>query len=120
MFLGILQFELAIPWARSLKDKRSVVKSLKDRLHRDHLVSVAEVAYEEMHNRSILGVAVVANSGRRCGMVLDRIMQKVRTIPNADLVADTREIIRGEDIRDELIWNDPEQTERIDPEGHAA
>ena len=43
MVVGILQFELLVPGATSLKDKRRVVKSVKDRLHREHLVSVAEV-----------------------------------------------------------------------------
>ncbi len=44
VFVGILQFELLIRQRRSLKDKRRVVRSVRDRLHREHLVSVAETA----------------------------------------------------------------------------
>ncbi|MEM9084282.1 MAG: DUF503 domain-containing protein [Planctomycetota bacterium] len=108
MFIGILQFELSMPWSRSLKDKRSVVKSLKDRLHREHMVSIAEVAFEEIHNRAVLGVVMTSNSGRRCGAVIDRIVEKVSHLPDAELVDVQREIIRGQDVRDELIWEDLE------------
>ena len=47
MIVGILQFELLIHHAESLKDKRRVVHSVKDKLHREHQVSVAEVAHQE-------------------------------------------------------------------------
>ena len=43
MKIAVLQFDLSIHDAESLKDKRRIVQSLKDRLHRDHLVSIAEV-----------------------------------------------------------------------------
>ena len=43
MVVGILQIEVSIDGSTSLKDKRRVVSSLKDRLHREHQVSVAEV-----------------------------------------------------------------------------
>lgn len=102
MFLGILQFELAIPWARSLKDKRSVVKSLKDRLHREHLVSIAETSALDAHQTAILGLAVVSNSGAYCSQVLDRVLRKVDATPDCELVDHQRDIIRGADVPDEL------------------
>ena len=43
MTVGVLQLELSIPSAFSLKDKRQVVKSLKDRIAHAHNVSIAEV-----------------------------------------------------------------------------
>ena len=42
MTVGVLQLELSIPSAFSLKDKRQVVKSLKDRIAHAHNVSVAK------------------------------------------------------------------------------
>jgi uncharacterized protein YlxP (DUF503 family) len=58
MTVGILQLELSIGDAMSLKDKRRVVKSLKDRIAHGHNVSIAEVGALDEHRRSILGVAM--------------------------------------------------------------
>ncbi len=44
MTIGVLTFEIHLPGARSLKDKRQVVRSLKDRLRARHNVAVAELA----------------------------------------------------------------------------
>ena len=59
MTVGVLQLELSIADAMSLKDKRRVVKSLKDRIAHGHNVSIAEVGALDEHRRSILGVAMV-------------------------------------------------------------
>ena len=61
MTVGVLQVELSIPDAMSLKDKRRVVKSLKDRIAHGHNVSIAEVGALDEHRRSILGMAMVSN-----------------------------------------------------------
>ncbi len=85
MVIGALQFELLLPGACSLKDKRQVVRSVKDRLHREHQVSVAEVADHDLLNRAVLGLAVVACDGNRAGQVLDRITNKLRQLTSAEL-----------------------------------
>ncbi|GJM19809.1 MAG: hypothetical protein DHS20C14_20220 [Phycisphaeraceae bacterium] len=96
MVVGVLQFELLIPWAESLKDKRSVVRSLKDRLHRQHLVSVAEVSHQDILNVAVLGVAVVCETGARAASVLDRIENKLRGLTDAELGETHREILTGQ------------------------
>ena len=78
MVIGILQIELAIDGATSLKDKRSVVRSLKDRLHREHQVSVAEVDLLDDHRRAMLGITMASNSLPHCQSVLDRLVDKLR------------------------------------------
>lgn len=78
MVVGLLQVELSIDGSRSLKDKRRVVMSLKDRLHRQHQVSVAEVSLLDDHRLAVLGLAVVSNETRHCQSVLDRIVDKIR------------------------------------------
>ena len=100
MVIGILQFELFIRGGESLKDKRRVVQSLKDRLHREHMVSVAEIAAQDTLNRAVIGLACVASDGARVGEVLDHIMTKLRAIPGADLGDCSRQIVRGTDIED--------------------
>jgi uncharacterized protein YlxP (DUF503 family) len=95
MVVGILQFELRIHDPESIKDKRRVVKSLKDRLHREHLVSVAEVDALDDMRRAVLGLACVGQDGLRVGQVLDRISDKVRDMHDAELVSMVREMLHG-------------------------
>ena len=51
MHVGVLQVEISIPDAMSLKDKRQVVKSLKDRIAHCNNVSIAEVGALDEHSR---------------------------------------------------------------------
>lgn len=86
MTVGILQIELAIPDAMSLKDKRRAVLSLKDRLAGGHNVSVAEVGALDEHRRSILGVAMVSNDRRYVEGGLSKIVDQVRRTTSVVLV----------------------------------
>lgn len=85
MKVAILQFELLIDGAASLKDKRRVVKSVKDRLHREHMVSVAEVGDQEVWNRASLGLAGVSADGAYLHGVLATIVRKLQSLPEARL-----------------------------------
>ncbi|MEM1210229.1 MAG: DUF503 domain-containing protein [Planctomycetota bacterium] len=78
MIVGILQAEIKVDHAECLKDKRRVVRSLKDRLHREHQVSVAEVGAEETINLAVLGVTMAGKDGQRVRSVMDRIVDKLR------------------------------------------
>lgn len=92
MHVGVLQAQLAIHGAESLKDKRRVVRSLKDRLHREHQVSVAEVGALENLSVALVGVTCAAPDGRRAADVLDRVSEKIRKAPGAEVVAMTRTV----------------------------
>ena len=86
MTIGVLQLELSIGDAMSLKDKRRVVKSLKDRIAHGHNVSVAEVGALDEHRRSIVAVAMVSNDRRYVEGALSKIVDFVRMVSSADLV----------------------------------
>lgn len=60
--VGVLTLELRIEHAHSLKEKRHVVKSLKDRLRGKFNVSVAEIDDMDIHNSAVLAVATVSSS----------------------------------------------------------
>jgi uncharacterized protein YlxP (DUF503 family) len=85
MVVGILQIELSIPDAFSLKDKRQAVKSLKDRIGHNHNVSIAEVGALDEHRRSILGVAMVSNDKAYVEGALSKLVDLVRMTPNVSL-----------------------------------
>ncbi|MBB4637889.1 DUF503 domain-containing protein [Longimicrobium terrae] len=70
MVVGVVVWELHIPGCASLKDKRAVVKSLKDRLHARFNVSAAETAHQDLLQRAELSVAVVATDRRQAQSVL--------------------------------------------------
>jgi len=60
--IGVLTLELRIEHAHSLKEKRQVVKSLKDRLRHKFNVSVAEIDDQDLHNSSVIAAATVSPS----------------------------------------------------------
>lgn len=86
MTVGILQIEITIPGADSLKDKRRAVLSLKNRIANVHNVSVAEVDALDEHRRCILGVAMVSNDKRYVEGGLSKIVDLVRMTPAVSLI----------------------------------
>ena len=58
--VGVLTMELRIEHAHSLKEKRHVVKSLKDRLRNKFNVSVAEIDDMDLHNSAVIAVAALS------------------------------------------------------------
>jgi len=85
MTIGVLQLELSIGDAMSLKDKRRVVKSLKDRIAHGHNVSVAEVGALDLHRTAILGIAMVSNDSKYVEGALSKIVDFVRSVGTCDL-----------------------------------
>jgi uncharacterized protein YlxP (DUF503 family) len=86
MTIGVLQLELNIGDAMSLKDKRRVILSLKDRIAHGHNVSIAEVGALDEHRRSLLGLAMVSNDRRYVEGALSKLVDFVRTVPSVVLV----------------------------------
>ena len=86
MIVGTLRVRLLLRQARSLKDKRQVVKSIKDRLRNHFNVSVAEV--DELDNRqlAVLGFAIVGNEAHPLKVALGQIVDALRSHPVAELI----------------------------------
>jgi uncharacterized protein len=100
MVIGVLQFELLIHGSASLKDKRRVVRSVKDRLHREHQVSVAEVGLADRMDVASMALACVGTDGRRVGEVLDRIGSKLRALGDAEVGDMARHVLAAADLPD--------------------
>ena len=86
MIVGTLRVRLLLRQARSLKDKRQVVKSIKDRLHNDFNVSVAEIEDQDNRQLAVLGFATVSNEAHHVKTALGQIVQALRVHPVAELV----------------------------------
>jgi uncharacterized protein YlxP (DUF503 family) len=78
MVIGILQIELTIDDTSSIKAKRKVVSSLKDKLHNEHQVSVAEVDKQDDKRIAVLGIALVTGDAGRAQSTLDKLVDKLR------------------------------------------
>ena len=78
MIVGLLRVELHIPMALSLKDKRSVLKSLKDQIHGRFNVAIAELDANEKWQRASLGVTTVGSDRRSIDGCLQQVIEWMR------------------------------------------
>lgn len=60
MYLAYGQAELLMPYCRSLKDKRMLIKGLTERLRKRGSISVSEVDYHDLWQRALIGFSIVA------------------------------------------------------------
>ena len=77
MVIGVCEIRLSMPGNRSLKEKRMILKSIKDRIHNRFNVSIAEVGDQEKWCRARLTAAVVAGSGAHAHKVLEAVVRQV-------------------------------------------
>lgn len=93
MIVGLLTLDLHIPEADSLKAKRLVIKSLIDRTKNKFNVSVAEVDANDLWQRSIIGMAMVANETQIINKVFEQIKNLVDSIHSVELISSTIEML---------------------------
>ena len=73
MLVSVALFEIHIPYAQSLKDKRMVVKSLRDKLRNRFEISAGEVGLHDVHQRARLGLSFVSIDDASADGMLDRV-----------------------------------------------
>lgn len=81
MVIGLLSLEIFFPYSRSLKDKRRLLKALRDKVQHHFNAAVAEVEYQDKWQRAKLGI-VTLNSQK--GMV-DQVLQKILRLAEQSL-----------------------------------
>lgn len=74
MVIGLLEVDLSIQWAKSLKDKRMALRSLKDRIRKSFNVSIAEVEDNDIWTHAVVGIAIVANDQQFANRVLSKVV----------------------------------------------
>ncbi|HUO56600.1 MAG TPA: DUF503 domain-containing protein [bacterium] len=74
MVIGLLRVEVHIPESGSLKSKRFVLKSLTDRVRKNFNVSMAEVEYQNLWQRSVLAVVTVNTDRPHADSTLSKIL----------------------------------------------
>jgi uncharacterized protein YlxP (DUF503 family) len=93
MRLGVLKVRLLMRESRSLKDKRSVIKSIKDKLKNKFNISVAEVGGLDNKQIAELGIALVSNDSHFTQSVLSKVLMFIRGNPFAEVTDSEIEIL---------------------------
>lgn len=93
MVVGVCTVELWIPESQSLKDKRQVLHSLKDRLRGKFNLSIAEVDGQDLWQKAVLGMACVANDGSHVEQVLEQALNVIKSMPTIEVVRVHRELL---------------------------
>ena len=123
MHVGVMRLVLEIPGARSLKDKRQVVRSFKERVKSRVAVSIAEVGHLDKLQLTAFGIAVVSGDAAVCEELLGRVTALAGALPNAVLTDRAMEIIPFGDDGKGVIggieqmageWDDVTEADTID------
>ena len=93
MVVGLLTVELHVPGSQSLKDKRMVVRSIKDRTRLKFNVAIAEVASQDDWQEAVLGFAVVANEKNFVQEMVAKIVNFIDGLAIAKIIDDEKDII---------------------------
>jgi uncharacterized protein len=93
MPVGLLTLELHIADAQSLKDKRQVLRSLKDKLRRNFNVAVAELEHHDQWQRSVVGVVTISNEEKHLREVLQKVLDEADNILGSILINQAVEIV---------------------------
>src|ERR1700680_5108140 len=85
--VGVLILELRIEHAQSLKDKRHVVKSLKDRLRHKFNVSVAEIDFQDLWQRALVAAVTVSSDQGNAEAVLQSVENEAASMLGRAMVS---------------------------------
>lgn len=89
--IGVLTLELRIEHAHSLKEKRHVVKSLKERLGNRHNISIAEIDYQDLWQSALIAAVTVSSSRVLAEQVLQAVEREAAHEVGGMLVSTTIE-----------------------------
>jgi uncharacterized protein YlxP (DUF503 family) len=93
MPVGLLTLELHIEHAQSLKDKRQVLRSLKDRLRSKFNVAVAELEFHDTWQRSVVGVVTISNEEQHVEESLQQVLAEADGILGPMLISHAVEVL---------------------------
>jgi uncharacterized protein YlxP (DUF503 family) len=93
LVIGLLSLELHFPGARSLKDKRQVLRGLETRIRNRHNVSVAEVEHQDLWQRTQLAVVAVNTDQTHLESTLRSVADEAARARGAELIDEQVEIL---------------------------
>jgi len=97
VFVGTLELDVLLGDVHSLKQKRGLVRPVVAELRRRLDVAAAEVGHQDLHRRSVIGVAVVAGDAAHVTEVLDHAERLVAGHPELELLSSRRTLRDSDD-----------------------
>jgi uncharacterized protein YlxP (DUF503 family) len=104
MTVGIARVTLFVAGSHSLKEKRSVIRRLKDLVTQKFNVSIAEVGENDVWQRAVVGLSLVGNERRFVESQLDEVLSFIRS--KAEVLDETKELQSFSDV-DPLSVGEP-------------
>lgn len=93
MTIGIIKVELSLFDSHSLKEKRAILKSLKDRIRRKFNVSIAELEGHDKWQRAVLGVVNIGTDNRIVNSVLSKVIELIKSTHSVELIDYNMELL---------------------------
>ena len=93
MIVGTLKVRLVLRQARSLKEKRQTVLSIKDKLRNSFNVAVAEIEDQDQRQSAVLGIVTVGNETHPLKVTLEEIANALRAHPVAEFASSETETV---------------------------
>jgi uncharacterized protein YlxP (DUF503 family) len=93
MFVGVLRLVLFLPEPGSLKSKRHLVRSAIDRVRARFNVSIAEVAENDLWQKSVIGVTAVGNDHAFVTETLDKVAGLVASMHGGQILVTDRDLV---------------------------
>ena len=93
MAIGLLTLDIYVPDSHSLKDKRQVLRSLKDRLRGRFNVAVAELDHHDNWQRAHVGVVSISNNAAHLEQSLRTVLSDAEELLGRDLAGHDLEIM---------------------------
>ena len=84
--IGVVTIEIKLDYSHSLKDKRHVIRSLKDRLTRRHNIALAEIDYHDLWQRALIAAVTVASDRKRAEQTLQSVEKEASSLLGPFLV----------------------------------
>jgi uncharacterized protein len=94
MIVGVCRLTLMAPESHSLKEKRMVLRSIKDRTRLKFNVAIAEVGAQDNWQEAVLGFAVVANEKKFVQEMVEKVINFIDGLALAKIIDDEKDIIQ--------------------------
>ena len=119
MVVGAMEVELHVHASRSLKEKRSVIRSIVARVRNEFNVAVAEVGGQDTWQWAVLGMAAVGHDAVSVRAVLERVVDFIESLHLAEVRDQSLAVLEGnlrdyEDDEDEAPDGEGEDEEDDD------
>lgn len=93
MIIGTCKIYLRVEWAKTLKDKRMVLRSLTDKMKNKFNISVAEVEAQDIHNLIVIGFACVTNEVSHANSIINNVVNYVDKSTDSEIIDTIIEIL---------------------------